>query len=145
MPLPPFLSSFSSSAAAASTLFVEPKLRPLPFSPLPASPSLAYLISGFSGDGGALLRALLTLYHPRNRYVVHLDLDSPAAERDALRDSLTRHPVLAGRRNVKMIFKANLVTYRGPTMVANTLHAAAMLLRDTPDWDWFINLSVILG
>ncbi|KAM0046487.1 putative glycosyl transferase, family 14, Phosphofructokinase superfamily [Helianthus debilis subsp. tardiflorus] len=40
-----------------------------------------------------------------------------------------------------MITKANLVTYRGPTMVANTLHAAAMLLRDGGDWDWFINLS----
>nr|CAD1830398.1 unnamed protein product [Ananas comosus var. bracteatus] len=142
---PPFLSSFSSSAAAASALFVEPKLRPLPLSPLPASPRLAYLISGFSGDGGALLRALLALYHPRNRYVVHLDLDSPAAERDALRDRLAFHPVLAARRNVKMIFKANLVTYRGPTMVANTLHAAAVLLRDTLDWDWFINLSIILG
>ncbi|MFS7963781.1 putative glycosyl transferase, family 14 [Helianthus anomalus] len=26
-------------------------------------------------------------------------------------------------------------------MVANTLHAAATLLRDGGDWDWFINLS----
>jgi hypothetical protein len=26
-------------------------------------------------------------------------------------------------------------------MVANTLHAAAILLRDGGDWDWFINLS----
>ncbi|KAF5809746.1 putative glycosyl transferase, family 14 [Helianthus annuus] len=40
-----------------------------------------------------------------------------------------------------MITKTNLVTYRGPTMVANMLHAAAMLLRDGGDWDWFINLS----
>ncbi|KAJ0604002.1 putative glycosyl transferase, family 14, beta-glucuronosyltransferase GlcAT14A/B/C [Helianthus annuus] len=40
-----------------------------------------------------------------------------------------------------MITKANLVTYHGPTMVANKLHAAAMLLRDGEDWDWFINLS----
>ncbi|MFS7955421.1 putative glycosyl transferase, family 14 [Helianthus anomalus] len=35
----------------------------------------------------------------------------------------------------------NLVTYCGPTMVANTLNVAAMLLRDGGDWDWFINLS----
>ena len=40
-----------------------------------------------------------------------------------------------------MIEKANLVTYRGPTMVANTLHAAAILLREGAEWDWFINLS----
>jgi hypothetical protein len=26
-------------------------------------------------------------------------------------------------------------------MVANTLHAAAILLREGADWDWFINLS----
>lgn len=37
--------------------------------------------------------------------------------------------------------KSNLVTYRGPTMVANTLHAAAILLKEGGDWDWFINLS----
>ncbi|XP_020092704.1 beta-glucuronosyltransferase GlcAT14B-like [Ananas comosus] len=139
------LLSFSPirSLAGDDPLFVEPKLRllPSPPAPLPAPPRLAYLISGSSGDGAALLRALLALYHPRNRYVVHLDLDSPAAERAALRDRLARHPVLAARGNVKMISKANLVTYRGPTMVANTLHAAAVLLRDAPDWDWFINLS----
>jgi hypothetical protein len=26
-------------------------------------------------------------------------------------------------------------------MVANTLHAAAILLKECGDWDWFINLS----
>ncbi|XAR51785.1 hypothetical protein NMG60_11006519 [Bertholletia excelsa] len=40
-----------------------------------------------------------------------------------------------------MITKANLVTYRGPTMVTNTLHAAAILLKQGGEWDWFINLS----
>jgi protein xylosyltransferase len=40
-----------------------------------------------------------------------------------------------------MITKANLVTYRGPTMVTNFLHAAAILLKEYGDWDWFINLS----
>lgn len=40
-----------------------------------------------------------------------------------------------------MITKANVVTCRGPTTVANTLHSAAILLRDSGDWDWFINLS----
>lgn len=40
-----------------------------------------------------------------------------------------------------VVVKANLVTYRGPTMVANTLHAAAILLKEGGVWDWFINLS----
>ncbi|CAM8999555.1 unnamed protein product [Rhodiola kirilowii] len=34
-----------------------------------------------------------------------------------------------------------MVTYRGPTMVANTLHACAILLKQNKEWDWFINLS----
>ncbi|KAI9093369.1 hypothetical protein K1719_027383 [Acacia pycnantha] len=37
--------------------------------------------------------------------------------------------------------RANMVTYRGPTMVSNTLHACAILLKRNKDWDWFINLS----
>ena len=43
--------------------------------------------------------------------------------------------------NVVVIGKANLVTYRGPTMIATTLHGAAILLKNFKDWDWFINLS----
>ncbi|MCD7471086.1 Beta-glucuronosyltransferase GlcAT14A [Datura stramonium] len=38
------------------------------------------------------------------------------------------------------LWKQNLVTYRGPTMLATTLHAMSMLLR-IAKWDWFINLS----
>ncbi|KAI3797311.1 hypothetical protein L1987_32567 [Smallanthus sonchifolius] len=38
------------------------------------------------------------------------------------------HPVFAKFGSVVMISKANLVTYRGPTMVANTLHAATFFV-----------------
>jgi hypothetical protein len=33
------------------------------------------------------------------------------------------------------------VTRRGPTELAATLHAAALLLREFDGWNWFINLS----
>lgn len=121
--------------------FVESKLRSSSFNPLPAPPRLAYLISGSSGDGKLLIRTLQALYHPRNSYVVHLDLESPEKERRDLQDFVQEHPIFRDAGNVRMITKANLVTYRGPTMVANTLHAAAILLRAGGDWDWFINLS----
>ena len=49
-------------------------------------------------------------------------------------------PVFGQVGNVWVVGKPNLVTYRGPTMLATTLHAMAMLLR-TCQWDWFINLS----
>lgn len=88
-----------------------------------------------------LKRTLQALYHPQNRYVVHLDLESSPEERLDLHSFVKNHPVFSAIGNVKMITKANLITYRGPTMVANTLHAAAILLREGGDWDWFINLS----
>ncbi|KAF3501393.1 hypothetical protein F2Q69_00040979 [Brassica cretica] len=37
--------------------------------------------------------------------------------------------------------QSNLVTYKGPTMIACTLQAVAVFLKESWDWDWFINLS----
>ncbi|URE06248.1 Core-2/I-Branching enzyme [Musa troglodytarum] len=146
--LPSALLSHPSSPFAAlyAPVFVESKLRSAPPSvrlstASPRPPRLAYLISGTVGDGNMLKRVLLALYHPANRYVVHLDLEAPVEEREDLRDYIARHSLFTAVGNVRMITKANLVTYRGPTMVANTLHAAAILLREGGDWDWFINLS----
>ncbi|KAJ4960169.1 hypothetical protein NE237_020079 [Protea cynaroides] len=132
---------FYRAATASDGIFIESKLRPLPVSSLPPSPRLAYLISGSAGDGVMIKRTLLALYHPLNQYVVHLDLESTAKERVELLNFIRTHQVFASVGNVRMITKANLITYRGPTMVANTLHAAAILLKEGGDWDWFINLS----
>ncbi|CAA3005821.1 beta-glucuronosyltransferase 14B-like [Olea europaea subsp. europaea] len=139
VPLLP-LQRYYSSATAAS-IFVESKLHPVPISILPPPPRLAYLISGSAGDGGMLRRTLQALYHPHNQYVVHLDAESSAEERLDLHNYVKTQPIFGKFKNVRMITKANLVTYRGPTMVANTLHAAAILLKEGGDWDWFINLS----
>ncbi|KAL0350937.1 UNVERIFIED_CONTAM: Beta-glucuronosyltransferase GlcAT14B [Sesamum radiatum] len=133
--------SSSSSSAAAASIFVESKLRPLPISDLPPPPRFAYLISGSAGDGPMLRRTLEALYHPNNQYVVHLDAESSAEERLDLYNYVTTHLTFQRFKNVRMITRANLVTYRGPTMVANTLHAAAILLKEGGEWDWFINLS----
>ncbi|KAL7100820.1 hypothetical protein ACP275_08G019200 [Erythranthe tilingii] len=136
-----YSSSSSSASAAAASIFVESKLNPLPISSLPPPPRFAYLISGSAGDGPMLRRTLEALYHPNNQYVVHLDAESSAEERLDLYNYVTAHFVFLRFENVRMITKANLVTYRGPTMVANTLHAAAILLKEGGEWDWFINLS----
>ncbi|KAL2898504.1 Beta-glucuronosyltransferase GlcAT14A [Bienertia sinuspersici] len=141
-PTSPLLSfSFYRSSSFSSSIFVESKLHPIPVSSLPPPPRFAYLVSGSSGDGNSLLRTLLALYHPHNQYVVHLDLASPLDERLNVENFIKDHPIFKQFNNVRMISKANLVTYRGPTMVANTLHAAAILLKEGGDWDWFINLS----
>ncbi|XP_041005130.1 beta-glucuronosyltransferase GlcAT14B-like [Juglans microcarpa x Juglans regia] len=121
--------------------FVESKLRVSSGNSKDSVPRLAYLISGSRGDGESLKRTLKALYHPRNQYAVHLDLEASAEERLVLASFLRNEPLFKGFGNVRMVVRANLVTYRGPTMVSNTLHAAAILLRDGGDWDWFINLS----
>ncbi|XP_073150912.1 beta-glucuronosyltransferase GlcAT14B-like isoform X2 [Henckelia pumila] len=129
------------SPMSVSSIFIESKLHPLPVSALPPPPRFAYLISGSAGDGGMLRRTLQALYHPNNQYVVHLDAESSPEERLDLHNYVETHFIFRRFKNVRMITKANLVTYRGPTMVANTLHAAAILLKEGGEWDWFINLS----
>uniref|UniRef100_A0A2P2KKU2 Uncharacterized protein MANES_06G048700 n=1 Tax=Rhizophora mucronata TaxID=61149 RepID=A0A2P2KKU2_RHIMU len=120
--------------------FVESKM-PKPQTLMPAMPRLAYLISGSSGDGVSLKRALKALYHPRNQYAVHLDLEATEEERLELVRWVKAEKVFQLAGNVRVVVRSNLVTYRGPTMVSNTLHAAAILLKDGGEWDWFINLS----
>ncbi|XP_065862092.1 beta-glucuronosyltransferase GlcAT14B-like [Euphorbia lathyris] len=121
--------------------YAEMKVSQSTLPPTPAIPRFAYLISGSKGDLDKLWRTLHALYHPSNHYVVHLDLESPAEERMELASRLEKHPLFSSIGNVYMIVKANMVTYRGPTMVANTLHACAILLKKSKEWDWFINLS----
>ncbi|XP_068344809.1 beta-glucuronosyltransferase GlcAT14B-like [Pyrus communis] len=146
-----FITVFTSSSASSSRFsrphvknhlphFVESKLKISETSKDPV-PRLAYLISGSAGDGGSLKRTLKALYHPRNQYAVHLDLEASAEERLDLAKFVKEEPMFVKLGNVRAVLKANLVTYRGPTMVTNTLHAAAILLKEGGDWDWFINLS----
>lgn len=121
--------------------FVESKIKISQTKPISSVPKIAYLISGSSGDVNSLKRTLKALYHPLNQYVVHLDLESPVEERLELNEFVNNEHVFNEVGNVRVISRSNLVTYRGPTMVTNTLHAAAILLKQGGDWDWFINLS----
>lgn len=122
--------------------YAEKKVSLSPSPALPSKiPRFAYLVSGSKGDLEKLWRTLHSLYHPRNEYVVHLDLESSAEERLELASRVEKHPIFSKVGNVYMISKANMVTYRGPSMVSNTLHACAILLKRSKDWDWFINLS----
>ncbi|PKA64887.1 hypothetical protein AXF42_Ash011489 [Apostasia shenzhenica] len=105
------------------------------------APRIAYLITGTKGDSQRMRRTLLAIYHPRNQYILHLDLEAPPRERIDLAMYVRTDPVYSEVQNVRVIAKANLVTYKGPTMIACTLHAIAILLKDRLKWDWFINLS----
>ncbi|KAK9920684.1 hypothetical protein M0R45_029232 [Rubus argutus] len=108
---------------------------------LPKLPRFAYLISGSKGDGPQLKRLLQAVYHPRNYYLLHLDLEASAAERFELAKYVKSESVIRAFRNAMVVGEADLVTAKGPTMLASTLHAIAILLKRTEHWDWFINLS----
>ncbi|KAJ6836418.1 beta-glucuronosyltransferase GlcAT14B-like [Iris pallida] len=104
-------------------------------------PRIAYLITGTKGDSHRMRRTLQAIYHPRNQYILHLDLEAPPRERIDLAMYVKGDPVFSEMENVRVIAKANLVTYKGPTMIACTLHAIAILFKEGVKWDWFINLS----
>ncbi|CAN0896878.1 Beta-glucuronosyltransferase GlcAT14A [Linum grandiflorum] len=106
-----------------------------------AAPKLAYLVSGTKGDSRRMLRTLQAVYHPRNQYILHLDLEAPPRERLELAFYVKSDPTFAEVGNVRVMAQSNLVTYKGPTMIACTLQAIAIMLRESLDWDWFINLS----
>ncbi|CAO2820478.1 unnamed protein product [Amaranthus hypochondriacus] len=100
----------------------------------------AYLISASAGDVPKLKRTLLAVYHPGNYYLIHLDYGAPKSQHMEIAEFVSKMEVFREVGNVWIVGKPNIVTYRGPTMLAATLHAMAVLLK-TCDWDWFINLS----
>ncbi|PIN14230.1 Branching enzyme [Handroanthus impetiginosus] len=104
-------------------------------------PRLAYLISGTKGDSQRMIRTLQAVYHPRNQYILHMDLEAPPRERLNLTMSVKNDPTFSEVENVRVMAQSNLVTYKGPTMIACTLQAIAILLKESSNWDWFINLS----
>ncbi|KAL7248318.1 hypothetical protein ACSBR2_003102 [Camellia fascicularis] len=107
---------------------------------LPELPRFAYFLSGTGGDAPPLKRLLQAVYHPRNSYLLHLDLEASDSDRLELAKYVRSETVIEEFKNVMVVGKANLVTNKGPTMMACTLHAVAILLKQAK-WDWFINLS----
>nr|GEZ90387.1 beta-glucuronosyltransferase GlcAT14C [Tanacetum cinerariifolium] len=124
-------------------LFLSLKPIPHPTTPppptttttLPPPPRFAYFISGTSGDGPRLTRLLNAVYHTRNFYLLHLDIEASEDERNELIRSVN------GLENVVVVEKGNLIVSKGITMVASLLQGVAVLLRKWKDWDWFVNLS----
>lgn len=104
-------------------------------------PRLAYLISGAGpGDGLRIRRLLRAFYHPWNYYLVGVAGEEDRADLEAFvrgQEALRRY----GNVRVATAGEWAAVTRRGPTELAATLHAAALLLREFDGWSWFINLS----
>ncbi|OMO86765.1 Glycosyl transferase, family 14 [Corchorus olitorius] len=81
---------------------------------LPKLPRFAYLISGTKRDGPSIRRLLQAVYHPRNYYVLHLDLEASDSEQLELAKYVKLEGVIREFGNVMVIGKVDLVTYKGP-------------------------------
>ncbi|XP_068641834.1 beta-glucuronosyltransferase GlcAT14A-like [Aristolochia californica] len=104
-------------------------------------PVFAYWISGARGDNRRILRLVKAVYHPRNRYLLHLDASSTSWERNKLALSVLSEREFRAFGNVDIVGKAYPVNQMGSSAIAAVLHAAAVLLKINKDWDWLITLS----
>nr|CAD1825449.1 unnamed protein product [Ananas comosus var. bracteatus] len=104
-------------------------------------PVFAYWISGTGGENQRIIRLLKAVYHPRNRYLIHLDAGSTADERTELARAIRSERVFKAFGNVDVMGKSYAVDRTGSSVLAATLHGAAVLLKISKDWDWFITLS----
>lgn len=105
---------------------------------LPDAAKLAYFVQ-VGADSVALLPRLLDIVHlPRNVYVVHVDRkvdENARAGVVALVNESDRF-----RHNV-YIMESEMVTYKGISMVLNTIAAMTLALEKDAHWHYFINLS----
>jgi protein xylosyltransferase len=152
--LTPFL-AVAALALAALLLLFRASPHALAYSRLPAPPagpprvargpgtppSFAYWISGTGGDGRRVLRLLAAVYHPRNRYLLHLDAGASREERTQLAAAVRAEAAWRGFANVDVVGESYAVDRTGSSVLAAALHGAAVLLRIGADWDWFVTLS----
>ncbi|OIW19113.1 hypothetical protein TanjilG_08913 [Lupinus angustifolius] len=104
-------------------------------------PAFAYFITGGNGDKNRIFRLLLAVYHPRNRYLLHLGMDASDEERQGLAAAVMSVPAIQAFGNADVVGKADYVTHLGSSNVAITLRAAAIMMKLDSGWNWFVTLS----
>lgn len=100
--------------------------------------NIAYFIQIAENTVHHLPRLLRTLYHERNVYAIHFDLKIPTDVVQDATDRIRSNPQYAS--NVH-IMSSELITYRGISMLLNTINAMRLLIDEDKSWDYFINLS----
>lgn len=105
---------------------------------MPTEANIAFFIQVSQSTAGHLPRLLARLHHPKNVYAVHLD----AKMEPELVESVMRLVVQDGPAATNVHYmQQELITYRGVSMVLNTINAMKMLLEKGSKWDYFINIS----
>lgn len=128
---PAVAAHFLSSVSNRTTPSVSPELEHQPV-------NIAYFIQIAESTIHHLPRLLRAVHHPQNVYAIHFDLKIPPTLMNATITSIREHPRYT--HNVH-VMKSELITYRGISMLLNTINAMRFLLDTHPTWQYFINLS----
>lgn len=104
-------------------------------------PVIAYWICGTNGESKRMLRLLKAIYHPRNQYLLQLDSGAPESEKAELAQTVESESAFKAFGNVDVVGRSYAIDKMGVSALSATLHAAALLLKLSTDWDWFIPLS----
>eukprot|EP00871_Galdieria_phlegrea_P003280 jgi/Galph1/3953/GphlegSOOS_G2638.1 len=105
---------------------------------IPGESNLAIFIQVSQSSTHRMLNLLEALHHPKNIYAIHLDKKIPYLLRQKLIKQVYAKPQY--KENVHFM-ESEPVTYRGISMVLNTIEAMNFLLKLDSSWDYFINLS----
>lgn len=103
-------------------------------------PAFGYYLYGGRGDRDQIFRLLLAVYHPRNRYLLHLGADASDEDRYRLVAAVNSVPAIKSFGNVDVIGKPGRFSPTGSSYIAATLLAASILMKLDSGWDWFIAL-----
>lgn len=101
--------------------------------------SIAFFIQISNCTVDHLPRLISSIYHPHNVYAIHLDRKVPVATRNAIMKRIFEQK-RAYSQNV-FVMDSEAVTYRGMSMVLNTINAMNFLLEKDNRWQYMINLS----
>lgn len=109
-----------------------------PYAPA-SEPGLAYFIQISGSTMDHLPRLLRALHGARHVYAIHVDRKVPLQRVRALRAKLLAENKEYAK-NVHFMPR-EMITYRGVSMLLNTIHAMQFLLDKHASWTFFINLS----
>lgn len=129
----------SSYTTASHLRSVAPPPAPATDPGGPQEANLAYFIQISSTTVSHLPRLLARIYHARNCYIIHFDKKVDTTLTNRVRTNMfKKNPHY--RNNVKYM-PPELITYRGVSMLLNTINAMRELLDFKSDWHYFINIS----
>lgn len=105
----------------------------------PQEANIAYFVQVADSTAAHLPRLMKRLHHPNNVYAIHFDMKMDQEVVTSVKQKLfDENPHF--ERNVHFM-ESELITYRGVSMVLNTINAMKFLLERGQDWHYFINLS----